>query len=148
MTGQADAAIEIALANDLREVAGVAARIDRFCTERDLLPEAAYAVNLALDELLTNTIGYGYKDEERHRIEVIVRLEGETLVVATVDDGAAFDPTRVPDAIDAEASLEDRELGGLGLLLVNRMMDSVEYQRRAGCNIVVLTKNTTGEAAP
>ncbi len=147
MTEQAEAAIVIALANDLREIAGVAARIDRFCAEREIPPEVAYAVNLALDELLTNTIGYGYRDEERHRIEIVVRLEGETLVVAVVDDGAAFDPTRTPDA-DTGAPLEDRELGGLGLLLVNRMMDSVEYRHRAGCNVTVLTKSATGEAGP
>ena len=144
MTGQADAAIEITLANDLREVAGAAERIDRFCAERNISPEISYAVNLALDELLTNTIGHGYGDEDRHRIEVVVRLEGETLVVAIVDDGAPFDPTRIPEA---DAALEGRELGGLGLLLVNRMMDSVEYQRRAGCNIVVLTKNTADQTA-
>ncbi len=147
MTGQADAAIEIALTNDLREIAGVAARIDRFCAERDISPEVAYAVNLALDELLTNTIGYGYRDEERHRIEIVVRLEGETLVVAVVDDGAAFDPTRIPEA-ETGTPQDDREPGGLGLLLVNRMMDGVEYRRRAGCNVTVLTKSATGEAGP
>ena len=137
---------EIALANDLREIAGVAARIDDFCATRELAPEIAYAVNLALDELLTNTIGYGYDDDEPHRIEVIVRLEEKTLVVAVVDDGAPFDPTRTPDP-DVAPPLEDRELGGLGLLLVNRMMDGVEYQRRAGCNVVILTKDAIGEGA-
>lgn len=140
-----DGTIEISLANDLREIAAAAARIDGFCDDRGLAPEAAYAVNLAIDELLTNTITYGYDDDEAHRIEIVVRLEDETLVVAIVDDGAAFDPTRAPEA-EAAAPLEDRALGGLGLLLVNRMMDSVEYQRRAGCNVVTLIRNAAGEA--
>lgn len=146
--GGMDGTIEIGLANDLREIAGAAARIDGFCGERGLAPEAAYAVNLAVEELLTNTITHGYDDDDAaHRIEIIVRLEGVTLVVAIVDDGTAFDPTRapVPDAC-ATAALEDGALGGLGLLLVNRMMDTVEYQRRAGCNVVTLTKGTAGEA--
>lgn len=143
MNAEASAAIGIALANDLREIAGVAARIDAFCAGRDIPAEVAYAVNLALEELLSNTIAYGYDDEQPHRIEVILRLEGGALVVIVVDDGRAFDPTKTPEPGPA-ASLEDDELGGLGLLLVNRMMDRVEYQRRAGCNVTVLTK----DAAP
>ena len=145
MNGSADDAIDIPLANDLREIAGVAARIDEFCSARQVPPEAAYAVNLAIDELLTNTIGYGYGDDEPHRIAVIVRLEGEALVVAIVDDGAAFDPTRAVPEPDIEAALGEPELGGLGLLLVNRTMDGVEYHRRAGCNIVILTKGVAAD---
>ncbi|MCY3786492.1 MAG: ATP-binding protein [bacterium] len=144
MNAEASAAIGIALVNDLREIAGAAARIDAFCAERGIAPETAYAVNLALEELLSNTIAYGYDDERPHRIEVILRLEGAALVVAIVDDGRAFDPTQAPETA-AAASPEDDELGGLGLLLVNRMMDGVEYQRRAGCNVTVLTKNTAPE---
>lgn len=140
MNGSADATIEIALTNDLREIAGVAARIDGFCADREIAPEVAYAVNLALEELLSNTISYGYEDGEPHRIEIILRLEGGMLVIAIVDDGKAFDPTKAPEP-GLPASLEDDELGGIGLLLVNRMMDGIEYQRRADCNVVVLTKN-------
>ena len=141
----ADATIEIALANDLREIAAAAARIDGFCADRDIAAETAYAVNLALEELLSNTIAYGYEDDdEPHRIEVILRLEGRMLVVAIVDDGRAFDPTQAPETGHAGAS-EDDELGGLGLLLVNRMMDAIEYQRRAGCNVIVMTKRIAPE---
>ncbi len=146
MNAEADAATGIALANDLREIAGVAARIDAFCAGRDIAAEVAYAVNLALEELLSNTIAYGYDDEQPHRIEVILRLEGGTLVIVIVDDGRAFDPTQTPEP-GPGASLEDDELGGLGLLLVNRMMDRIEYQRRAGCNVTVLTKDTVTETA-
>ena len=147
MSAEADAAIEIALANDLREIAAAAARIDAFCAGRGISPDTAYAVNLAIEELLANTIAYGYRDEDPHRIEIVLRQEADTLVVAIVDDAAPFDPTRAnePDATASPGEeTEDRELGGLGLLLVNRMMDGVEYQRRAGCNVVILTKAARG----
>ena len=141
-----DATIEIALENDLRKIARVAARIDEFCSARGVARETAYAVNLAIEELLTNTIGYGYDDEdEPHRIEVIVRIEEDALVVAIVDDSAPFDPTEMRGT-DVDAPMEEREIGGLGLLLVNRTMDSVAYERRGGCNVVVLTKNAGGES--
>ena len=134
MTRPAVATIEIGVVNDLREIAGVAAKIDDFCASRELSPEVAYAVNLAIDELLSITIEKGYQDDDPHRIEVILRQEGDSLVVILVDDADPADPT-VPDAED--------EGDGLGLLLVNQMMDELAYQRRADCNVVTLTKNTT-----
>ena len=128
------------LANELREIAGVAAQIDEFCAAHDL-QHVAYAVNLAIDEILTNTISYGYEDDERHQIEIIVRVEAEALVVVIVDDSMPFDLALAPER-DLEASLEDTPLGGLGLFLVHQMMDSVEYRREEGCNVVTLVKNT------
>lgn len=141
MYSSADDTIDIPLVNDLRQIAGVAARIDEFCSAREVAPETVYAVNLSIDELLSNTISHGYDDDESHRIAVIVRLEGEALVVVIVDDGAAFDPTQMPET-EPGTPLEDPDLGGLGLLLVNRTMDRVDYHRRAGCNVVTLTKIT------
>ena len=139
-----DTGIEISLANDLREIAGVAARIDEFCAERSIAPEIAYAVNLAIDEILTNTISYGYDDDEPHRIEIIVGLEGEILFVVIVDDSRDFDPSLVSEP-GTKASVEERALGGLGLFLVQQMMDGVDYQRRDGCNVVTLTKGTADD---
>ena len=141
MNATADDTIEIALQNDLGEIADLAARIDRFCEAREISPEIAYAVNLSLDELLTNTISYGYDDDEAHRIEVTLRLAGETLLVTIVDDSGAFDPTKTPEP-DVAAPLEERAMGGLGLFLVHQMMDGFEYRRRAGRNVVTLTKRT------
>ena len=144
-SGSKDAMIGIALTNDLRKIARVAAGIDEFCSAHALAPEIAYSVNLAIDELLTNTISHGYDDEEPHRIEVILRLEGNMVVVAIVDDSAPFDPTEMREQ-DINALMDGEEIGGpemdgLGMLLVNRTMDGVEYRRQDGCNVVTLTKN-------
>ena len=142
-----DPFIEISLANDLREIAAAAAKIDAFCEAHTLASQIAYAVNLAIDEILTNTISYGYDDDETHRIELILRLEGEALVVVIVDDSRAFDPSLAQQP-DIGASVEDRDLGGLGLFLVQQMMDGVAYQRVDDCNVVTLTKSTAVDDAP
>ncbi|MDE0227785.1 MAG: ATP-binding protein [Spirochaetaceae bacterium] len=136
-----EASLEISLGNELREIAGVAAQVDRFCADHRLMPGLAYAVNLAIDEILTNTISYGYEDRERHRIEVIVNLEADQLVVVIVDDSMPFDLGLAPER-DLDLSIEDTALGGLGLYLVHQMMDRVDYRREAGCNIVTLVKGT------
>lgn len=137
--------VQIALENDLRKIARVASRIEEFCSAHGIAEETAFAVNLAIDELLTNTISYGYDDDEAHRIEVILCLEGKTLVVAVVDDSAPFDPTELREP-DLDAPIDGQEMDGLGMLLVNRMMDGVEYQRRGECNVVTLTKDAGGTA--
>ena len=138
--------LEISFVNDLRELARIAAQIDDFCASRDLGPQVGYAVNLSVDEVLTHTISQGYDDDEPHRIELIVCMEAETLVVVIVDDSNAFDVSRAPSS-DFASSIEEMNLDELGLFLVHQMMDGVEYQRLAGCNVVTLTKNTTGSEA-
>ena len=138
--------LEISLANELREIAGVAARIDEFCASHGL-QHAAYALNLAIDEVLTNTIEYGYEDDEQHRIELIVRVEEESLVVVIVDDSLPFDLGIAPER-DLGASLEDTALSGLGLFLVHQMMDAVDYRREDGCNVVTLVKDTREAELP
>ena len=139
-----DEALEIALVNDLRGLARVAARIDEFCAARSLGPQVGYAVNLAVDEILTNTITSGYDDDEPHRIEIIVCMEADTIVVVIVDDSTAFDVTQTQGS-GIGSNIEDMDLTELGLFLVHQMMDGVEYQRVAGCNVVTLTKKTTEE---
>ena len=138
--------LEISFVNDLRELARIAAQIDDFCASRDLGPQVGYAVNLSVDEVLTHTISQGYDDDEPHRIELIVCMEAETLVVVIVDDSNAFDVSRAPSS-DFASSIEEMNLDELGLFLVHQMMDGVEYQRLGGCNVVTLTKKTMGSEA-
>ena len=140
-----DGAIELSLVNDLQEIAAAASKIDSFCEEQGLTPQIAYAVNLSVDEILTNTISYGYDDDEQHRIGLTLRMEGGTLVVEVVDDGRAFDSSLASEP-DVESSLEERALGGLGLFLVQQMMDEVTYQRRNDFNVITLTKSTAEKA--
>ncbi len=140
-----DRTLEISFANDLREIAGAAARIDRFCEDRALSPQTAYAVNLSIDELLTNTITNGYSDDDPHRIEIVLREEADALVVIIVDDGVPFDPTEA-QMLDIGNSPDEAAFDGLGLMLVKQMMDTVEYRRLQDCNIVTLTKRTDAAA--
>ena len=135
-----DNTFELSLVNDLQEIGAAAVKIDEYCEARGLSPQIAYAVNLSIDEILTNTIGYGYDDDEQHRIDLTLRVDGETLVVVIVDDGRAFDSSLTQDP-DVEAALEERALGGLGLFLVQQMMDEVSYQRRDERNVITLMKS-------
>ncbi len=139
--------LDISLTNDLRELAVVAGRIDAFCAEHGIAPAIAYAVNLSLDELLTNTISYGYRDDGQHTIDIGLRLEEGVITVEITDDGIPFEPASAP-VPDTNASLRDRPIGGLGIFLVGRMMDSFKHRYSDGRNIVTLTKRAQEEAPP
>ena len=148
MTGASSGGtLEFSIVNDLRDIAGVGEKIGAFCAEHGLAEEVSFEVHLALDELLTNTIDYGYDDDNEHRIDLLLRLESDTLTVEIADDGRAFDPLQAAEP-DLGTSIEDRARGGLGIYLVRKMMDSVAYRRQDGRNIVTLTKRVAPDDAP
>ena len=133
--------LQFSVSNDLREIAVAADKVDEFCSVNGILPATAYAVNLSVDELLTNTISYGYEDSGEHRIDLMIRLDGDVLAVEISDDGIEFAPDSADDP-DTNAAIEDRPIGGLGIFLTRQMMDGFDYRRDGGRNIVTLTKKT------
>ena len=66
--------------------------------------------------------------------------DGETLKTIITDSGVAFDPTAKEKA-DTSLSVEDRQIGGLGILLIRELMDAINYERENGKNILTLIKN-------
>ena len=144
----------IELRSDLSEIRRVAEEVEAFGS-RNKLPEIVIGhVNLALDELLTNTINYGFNQAAAERgsiaplLKVTLQLDDERLLVEFVDNGKPFDPFKRADP-DVSQSIEDREIGGLGIFLVRKLMDQVGYARVNGQNRVTLVKNTkvSGAAA-
>jgi sigma-B regulation protein RsbU (phosphoserine phosphatase) len=96
------------------------------------------------DELLSNIISYAYQDDLEHDIEIKWELSGDRLTMMITDDGIPFNPFG-SEAPDTSLSLEERDVGGLGVHLVKSVMDKVSYQRRIDKNVVTLTKRITGE---
>jgi anti-sigma regulatory factor (Ser/Thr protein kinase) len=131
--------LHLTVRTDLSEIGRIATEVEAFCEERGLGDEVAQAVNLSLDELLTNTISYGYDDAADHVIEVELAADGDRLTVVLRDDARAFDPTEA-EAPDLDADLDDRPIGGLGIHLVRSFMDEVRYSRSNGYNLLTLTK--------
>ena len=133
--------LSIRVANDLKELAVIAERVDEFCGRHEISPAIAYQVNLSLDELLTNTISYGFADGAQHEIRIDLSIDGDRLVVRIEDDARQFDLTETdPTKADTNSDLEERTPGGLGIFLVHQMMDSVSYRRENNKNVVVLGK--------
>jgi len=129
----------IRLDNRLSELDRLADEVERFGEAHDFSPRTTYQIRLALDELLTNVISYGYQDQEKHEIGVRMRLEDGRLIIKLVDDAMPFNPMEA-GLPDLSCPVEDRRIGGLGIHLVKKVMDRVRYERKEGKNLLKLVK--------
>jgi serine/threonine-protein kinase RsbW len=134
-----EGSITIQIPADVREIERLNRLVRQFGELHDVPSRTLYAVNLALDELVTNVILYGY--EEASGKDVLIKLVStKDELVASVSDGAkAFNPLEVT-APDLSAPLEDRQLGGLGIHLVRSLMDRVTYARESENNVLTIRK--------
>ena len=96
-------------------------------------------INLGLDELFTNIISYGFEDGAEHQIKFTLEKREETLVVQIEDDGKPFNPLDAA-APDVPRDLDSIDVGGLGIHLVRKMVDDIDYQRVEGRNKLILKK--------
>jgi serine/threonine-protein kinase RsbW len=127
------------LVNDRSEIRRLGELAERFGADARLSDDEVMAINLVLDEVVTNVIEYGYEDAGRHEIAVTLTVEGNTLTIRIEDDGRAFDPLAAPPP-DLAAPIEDRPVGGLGIHIVRSVMDAVDYQRRGGRNVLTMRR--------
>ncbi len=118
--------LNLTIKNELSELTQVNATIAQFLNEHHVPHKASYAVNLAIDELVVNVMRYAYVDDDTHWIELELAIQGDQVILRIVDDGRPFDPRTGP-ALDLHA--EERQVGGLGLILVLDMVDTLKYQR-------------------
>ena len=135
-----DDGLSIVIAADgLSDVARVAARVEAFCNEKKISRRLAGKFNLALDEVLTNIVSYASASSGDRRCEISIRVDyrdGDLTAIVS-DDGQAFNPLLQPPP-DVEAAVEDRPVGGLGIHLVRKLMDAVDYHRSEGRNCLAL----------
>lgn len=98
-------------------------------------------LRLALEELFVNVASYAYGSGAGD-VEVSIALDEDAhrIRVELADEGVPFDPFSHGDYVFPE-SIDDARIGGLGILLVERLMDSVAYRREAGRNVVTIEKS-------
>jgi sigma-B regulation protein RsbU (phosphoserine phosphatase) len=129
--------IEITVEPRLAEIERVYEEFNQFAERSGVPPDCIKRVKIALDELLNNIISYGLEEGDNRPIEVRFEYTGSRLLTEIIDQGIPFNPFDRAQP-DTSLSIEERELGGLGTLLVSRLMDEVSYDRRKDLNIVRL----------
>lgn len=132
--------MELVIHNDLQEINKLTRFVDQFVEAHGLPNPLSFQINLALEELITNIISYGYSDAGQREIRIALRLKNGRLITEVEDDARAFNPLKMPPP-DLDAPLEERKVGGLGIHLVKNMFDTMDYRREDDKNKLVLMKD-------
>ena len=104
------------------------------------------AIDVAVDELFANIAHYAYNPETGYAtVKVEVVEDPLSVEITFVDNGKPYDPLAKADP-DTTQSIEDREIGGMGILIVKKSMDAVDYEYKDGKNILTIKKTFSTES--
>ncbi len=135
---------ELEVTSRMENLAKITGFVEDKLNELGLDPSVVFKVQLAVDEAATNIIRYAYP-EQPGAVKLTLELEGDELTVVLKDNGVPFDINSVPPP-DLEAEMESRNIGGLGVYFMKKMMDEVSchFDERTG-NQLIMKKRVTFE---
>ena len=126
--------LRVTLPARVSELRDLATMVEDFGDANNLPAPKVFAINLELDELITNTVTHGsFEAGIDPRIDIHLRVESDILTLTMEDNGSPFDPTLDTDPNTA-APLESRNVGGLGLHLVKNFANRISYEFVEGKN--------------
>lgn len=131
-------ALRLWLAADIGGLEAARLRLAAHLQAQAVEARTVAAFELVLEEALTNTLRYGYRDTGLRWIDLVVEVLPDDVLLTIEDDGVPFDPLAVPPP-ELPRSLEQARVGGLGLLMIRRSTRAMDYERVAGRNRLRLT---------
>jgi sigma-B regulation protein RsbU (phosphoserine phosphatase) len=134
-----DAQKTIVLRNDIREMSRIIDAITHIADSVSCPPVVVHDVTLAMEEIFSNIVFYGFGDDLDHYITLHLVVEGDALILTLQDEGIPFNPLNVQIG-RRDKPLEERDKGGMGITLAKNLMDRMEYRRERGKNILRMEK--------
>jgi anti-sigma regulatory factor (Ser/Thr protein kinase) len=131
--------ISFKLRNSLSELDRLCQGLEEFSESLGLAHKTTFEICIAMEELVSNIISYGYLDDSVHWIKISISHENGTLTIRIEDDGRPFNPLKAEEP-DCECPLEERKVGNLGIHLTKKYVDDMIYERRGDNNILILKK--------
>jgi serine/threonine-protein kinase RsbW len=138
-----DSHLELGITNDLAFLVQVRELVAQAVKESGFPTQFINRLQIAVDEAVTNIIEHGYAGQPRGKGEIAIRLDvtPERFRIEIADDGASFDPNALSD-LDIASHVAQGNHGGLGVFLMRKIMDVVDYRFEHGVrNRLVLVKN-------
>ena len=130
----------VVVKNDITEMERIVEAINQVAKAADCPPVVTHDITLAMEEIFSNIVFYGFGDELRHDITLVLSIEDEALILTLQDEGIPFNPLNVQTESKAPP-LEDRDKGGMGIILAKNLVDRIEYHRERGRNILRMKKH-------
>ena len=113
---------------DLTNLEKIYADTESFCEEINADAKTTYALNLSLDEIFTNIVSYGYKNDTSKNVEIELEKSGNEIIATISDSAPRFNPLIDAKSPDTTATLDERNVGGLGIFFIRKNMDRVSYK--------------------
>lgn len=135
MEPQPGACIRLVFEAVLKELAPASEKIRHFLKGIGVDNGAIFAIETAIEELVTNAIKYAYPSARKGSITIEACATPRRAGLLVEDDGEEFNPTEAP-VPRIDRPLEEMPIGGLGIHLVRELTDSFAYQRINNCNQV------------
>ena len=129
----------VRITNQRDQVDTVRKFFDEYSKENKLTEKTVHDIQMALDELLTNIVNYGYEDSDEHKIDVRFGINDDAVRVEIIDDSKPYNILEQENP-DISLSVEDKPIGGLGIFLIKKLMSNVDYYTKEGKNHLVMTK--------
>ena len=129
----------LTLENDVQAVPRLSAFVDEVCAAMEMDEMETMQMNLAIEEAVVNVMKYAYLPGTKGEVNIEAQANDVRLKFTISDTGVPFDPT-VRAEVDTSLPLEERPIGGLGIHLVRSIMDSINYERVEGKNVLTLRK--------
>ncbi len=131
--------LQLTIKNRYEDMEIVEGQFSEFAEEFGLPDAVRQSMSIVMDEMLNNIISYAYQGEVEKEIEVNFELSGRRLVTTIKDSGVPFNPFS-RETPDVSESIEEREIGGLGIHMVRSLMDEFSYHRQINKNVITLVK--------
>ena len=123
--------------NQLEAVTRLAREAAEWADDFPISEQSKYSIRLALEEMLTNTVKYGYDDPHEHLISVQIRADSELIRITLEDDARPFDPTANRN-FSLDNQLDSDQDGGFGIELVRQICKTIAYRREDQLNRLVM----------
>lgn len=129
----------LTLPNNIETISQLNAFVDTLCEEWNIDMDLAMSLNLAIEEAVVNVMDYAYPEGTVGYVDIEADIDDTYITFVLSDSGMPFDPTQ-KEEVDTTLPAEQRKIGGLGIHLVRRIMDSVSYEYKDNKNILTLRK--------
>jgi len=129
----------VRITNQRDQIDTVRKFFDDYSKDNKLTEKTVHDIQMALDELLTNIVNYGYEDTDEHQIDIHFGVNDDAVKVEIVDDSKPYNILE-KDNPDISLSVEDKPIGGLGIFLIKKLMSNVDYYTEEGKNHLVMIK--------
>lgn len=123
---------------DINELASVTVFLEEELDKAEASPKLMVTFAVALEELFVNVAHYAYPNS-KGTVKIGIDTSGDSIVVQLTDSGIPFNPVAMPDP-DITESAEERKIGGLGIYMVKKSMDSMTYEYKDNQNILTISK--------